>query len=151
MSKEGIPTGYPGWSGRVWVRYATEEGYTFGGDPFTQSLTHTGTGGGGSYWGPWETVCHHRYVRHGHRTSPDIYPEVNCFSWDYKIFDADWPELTANIINEFEKARVIAILQEKPIPDMRRHKFLWEDAATKEADEAFIRECKELITLKETA
>jgi hypothetical protein len=76
---------------------------------------------------------------------------VNCFSWDYKIFDADWPELTANIINEFEKTKLIAILQEKPIPDILRHKFLWEDAATKEADEAFIRECIALGNRREAA
>jgi hypothetical protein len=106
MRKEGVPTGYPGWTGRVWVRYRYERGYTFGSDPFRRSLTHTGTGGGGAYNGPWAHVSNVRFHRLGYDNSTNVFAPVACYSWDFRIFDYDWPEVTANIINEYEKACV---------------------------------------------
>jgi hypothetical protein len=142
--KDGIPNGYPGWQGRVWVRYIKEEGYSFGSEPFNRTLTHTGTGGGGSYSGIWEKVSMARFQRYGHKRSPDIYPEICCFSWDFKIFDADWPLVTENIMTEHEKAVIWATLNNSAGPMTPTHKFVWEDPATKAADEAFIAECKEV-------
>jgi hypothetical protein len=128
----------------VWVRYEKEQGYSFGSDPFRRTLTHTGTGGGGSYNGPWSEVSTARFHRFSHNRGPNTYPEIHCFSWDFKIFDADWPEVTANIVDAFEKEIVWATLNNKHVPGQPTHKFLWEDPATKAADEAFIAECKEL-------
>lgn len=142
--KDNIPRGYPGWSGRVWVRYKKESGYSFGSDPFGRALAHTGTGGGGSYNGPWEAVSSARWHRYGHQRGPNMFPEVNCYSWDFRIFDADWPEVTANIIGQFEKDTMWATLNNKSGPISPQHTFLWEDPVQKMLDEQFIQECREL-------
>ena len=49
------PFGYPGWEGRVWIRYKSDK-ETWGSDPFRATLTHTGAGGWGSYDGPWQKI-----------------------------------------------------------------------------------------------
>ena len=136
--KEGVPTGYPGWSGRVWVRYKQERGYTFGSDPFRQALVHTGTGGGGSYNGPWSEISNTRFQRFKHSNSDDIFAPVACFSWDFRIFDYDWPEVTANVIEEYEKSCVWASLTNLPQPTHPSHIFLWEDPEQKALDKAFL-------------
>lgn len=144
MRKEGVPTSYPGWKGRVWVRYENKQGYSFGSDPFKRSLTHTGTGGGGAYDGPWESVSHARWIRHGHSRDVGLFPEVNCFSWDFRIYDADWPLVTENIIDQFEKEVMWATLSNQAVPRSPQHKFLWEDPATQVADETFLEECRSI-------
>jgi hypothetical protein len=146
MRKKDIPTGYPGWTGRVWVRYEREAGYSFGSDPFNRTLTHTGTGGGGSYNGPWEKISNTRFQRFKHARGPNMYPEVCCFSWDFRIYDADWPEVTANIVEEREKAIMWATLNNKTGPAQPTHTFLWEDESTKLADLEFIEECRIINT-----
>ena len=144
MRKEGVPTGYPGWTGRVWVRYRKEEGYSFGSDPFRRTLTHTGTGGGGSYDGPWKEVSSARFHRYGHNRGKDTYPEINCYSWDFRIYDVDWPIVSLNIITEYEKERTWAILANKPMPSPPIHSFTWEDPEIVVADAQFLKECKEM-------
>ena len=138
MRKEGVPTSYPGWTGRVWVRYESEQGYGFGSDPFNRSLTHTGTGGGGPYNGPWESVYAARWQRHGHSRAAGLFPPVNCFSWDFRIFDADWPLVTENIIDQYEKDVMWATLGNKSQPLPPTHTFFWDDEATKAADDQFL-------------
>lgn len=89
-----LPTGYPGFSGRVWIRYGDmpkRPGYMPGSDPFCRSLTYTGTGGSGGYNGPW-TASYSQWHRHKNVLSPE-FPEPMIYSWDYKFFLADWPEL----------------------------------------------------------
>ena len=147
MRKEGVPTGYPGWSGRVWVRYVRQDGYSFGSDPFRRALFHTGTGGGGSYNGPWEQVSHLRYKRYGHQRGANMYPEICCFSWDCRMYDSDWPDITANLLGQYEKECMWATLNDKPLPSPLKHRFLWEDPDTKAADLAFIQECSTIKTL----
>jgi len=80
-----MPISYPGWIGRVWIRYKTNT-RSFGSDPFSQSLTYTGTGGAGAYSGPWAGIARCCYKNR-------IKPEPTLFSWDYRIFEDDWPEL----------------------------------------------------------
>lgn len=149
MRKKDVPTSYPGWSGRVWVRYKNERGYSFGSDPFSRSLTHTGTGGGGSYDGPWTKVAHERFKLYQH--GPGEFDPVSCYSWDFRIFDADWPLVTENIIGEYEKQLMWARLNNKYDPPAPTHNFLWEDPKTKAADEEFLANCltknKELVTM----
>jgi hypothetical protein len=143
-NREGIPTGYPGWGGRVWVRFAEQTGYSFGSDPFSRTLTHVGTGGGGSYNGPWTKVSTARFHRYGHSRDPSVYPYICCFSWDFRIYDADWPLVTENIMTEYEKAIVWATLNNDVKPLTPRHSFQWDDEETKLADEAFMLE-KEMV------
>ncbi len=134
-AKEGLPTSYPGWSGRVWIRYAKYP-YSFGSSPFEKTLTHTGTGGAGSYDGLWRSICSAHYNRYGHVKSKDQYPEPQCYSWDYRIFDADWPALT----EQLEKERVWNRLADRPDRNLR-HEFSWTDPETLVEDSAFIAEC----------
>lgn len=139
-AEEHLPRGYPGWSGRIWVRYAKEEGYTFGSDPFRRTLVHTGTGGYGGYNGPWESVMANRYQRYGHKRGADLFPDIMAYSWDCRVFDADWPVITENIISEYEKECMWATLNNKHTPPAPRHSFVWEDPETRAADDAFIAE-----------
>jgi hypothetical protein len=143
MQKPESPKGYPGWYGRVWVRYETEKNFCFSSDTFKRTLTHTGTGGFGSYNGPWAKVATARYNRLGHiNQGTDAYPGIMCYSWDFKIFDYDWPLITEVI--EHEKATVWAHLNDKPEPARPHHRFHWEDPKTVEADHAFMLECERI-------
>lgn len=126
------PRGYPGWTGRVWIRY-DKPAVSFGSDPFRITCTYPGTGGWGGYNGPWETLYNAWYTRYrGYKKPPrDAYPEPQIYSWDYRFFDADWPDL--------EQMRMWDILSDR---DGRDHKFLWEDPLVKMADVNFMVEQK---------
>lgn len=144
-AREGLPKAYPGWQGRVWIRYA-EVPYSFGSTPFEKTLTHTGTGGAGSYDGPWAGICSAHYNRYGHVQGKDQYPEPQCFSWDYRIYDYDWPAL----VEQTEKERVWNRVAGKPeVPN--RHRFEWNDFDTAVCDAGFMAECAVYNARKVTA
>lgn len=131
-----LPTGYPGWSGRVWIRY-NEDCKQWGSTPFSRTLTHTGTGGGGGYDGPWEDISNYRYRRYGHKRSKDMYPTINCYSWDYRFYDMDWPLLQ----RFYEEEEMVAKLKNLNPILAARHRFEWNDPVVVAADEAFKQEC----------
>lgn len=87
-SESDKPTGYPGFQGRVWVRYSSRPSL-FGSDVFKNTMTHTGTGGYGSYNGPWREITSVMYKSKHQCADSIIYP----MSWDYKIFLDDWEGL----------------------------------------------------------
>lgn len=131
--KHNIPTCYPGWKGRVWIRF-NKNPKGFSSDYFPATLTYPGTGGAGAYGGPWSAICsawYHTYRANG-KTSIR-YPEPECRSWDYRFFDSDWPILTEG----YEKQSVWDILSDRVTP-RPNHSFLWEDPETKEADKLFL-------------
>ena len=140
-NKKGVPEGYPGYRGRVWIRYA-DEPRSWGSSPFEATLTHTGTGGAGSYDGPFAAVASARYHRYGHQRIKGAYPEVNCYSWDYKIFDYDFPELAL----AREKHEVWCKLSNTN--PSYGHRFEWHDLDTKIADAEFMAECAVLRAQK---
>lgn len=129
------PSYYPGWVGRVWIRY---DGVMAGSAPFVRTLTHPGTGGYGGYNGPWEKLQlarhYHMQQKNQKNLEPPPYPELMIFSWDYKFFDSDWPCLG--------KDRLFDILKET---DQKLHRFLWEDPITKSSDEWFLAKCDPLL------
>jgi len=85
-----LPTGYPGFQGRVWVRFTNDSDKSgFGSDPFRNSLTYTGTGGFGGYGGPWEEFASKRY--RAPKRFKQLAPEPQIYSWDYKFFLEDFP------------------------------------------------------------
>lgn len=136
--RHDVPKGYPGWMGRVWIRYAdTLSGW--GSDPFEKTLTHTGTGGRGSYDGPWRRISEVYFQRYrASRNLPkQAYPASLCYSWDYRFYDLDWPVLAANIVKSFEWDQMVAALSQKSC-DRPRHRFLWEDPEVQKADREFI-------------
>lgn len=135
MCKTGLPSGYPGWTGRVWVRYSRQMS-GFGNDSFYRTLTHTGTGGGGSYGGPFTNIANAHYLRHGHNISSSAYPRPEIFSWDYKFYDEDWPAVTESIEREMTY-NTLAGINTNTI----QHKFEWYDPVTLTKDAEFMAEC----------
>ena len=141
-SKPDKPTGYPGWTGRVWIRYE-QEYPTFSSDPFSATLTHPGTGGFGSYNGPWEQISTAYYKRHGHKVASKFNrPAV--YSWDYRFYQSDWPVLSDEI-NKLEMFHKLAGTNTN-----KKHYFLWEDSDQKIKDAEFIADCA-LQKARETA
>ena len=148
-TSKGAPDGYPGFTGRVWMRWATHCN-SFISDPMRATLTYTGTGGGGSYDGPWTQVCGERWHRYSnHRAEEGQDPAIECASFDYRFFLSDWPLIEEALKQprlENEQQRVWAKLGNSTMPPKfsLHHKFLWEDPVVKAADQAFIRECQRL-------
>lgn len=126
------PMGYPGFSGRVWVRYADEVRWG-GSDAFDRTLTYTGTGGAGAYGGPWANL-EREYLKTlqkspKFRIAPDKTPIVKplLYSWDYRFFIEDWPL----IHDRFEKEKVWTALQGINWKNPTHH-AMWEDPNFKE-------------------
>jgi len=127
---DNAPTGYPGWHGRVWVRYA-EKNSSGGSDPFPATLTYPGTGGFGGYNGPWERLYQDWYKHHRNKKKL-TYAEPQIYSWDYRFFDEDWPDLYQD--------HLIGALKNDLI---RSHSFVWFDPEVEAQDRAFIKRIDE--------
>lgn len=138
--KPDKPNGYPGYSGRVWVRYGYQDPnkFSWGSDPFNRSQFFTGTGGGGSYDGPWKALCTARYNRFGHKKHASYYPEIDCFSWDFRFYHDDFPAIRElwvknNLFNVVATGKTRINIEQYRV---------WEDPATVEADRIFMQECE---------
>ena len=131
--ENNVPTGYPGWQGRVWIRF-NKYPNGFASDHFPATLTYPGTGGAGAYNGPWSAICSAWWNTHLDDRKSIKYPEPECFSWDYRFFDSDWPML----MEGYEKQRVWDILNDRDTA-IPTHNFLWEDPEVKAADELFMK------------
>jgi len=130
--KPELPMGYPGWQGRVWIRYAAPD-RGFGSDAFHETLTDTGTGGFGSYDGPWTGISKVRWETYGYKTrGKNVYPEPQIYSWGYRFYDSDWPDLY--------KDDLFDIIANKP--KVNTHKFLWNDPKVEQSDTEFISQQK---------
>jgi hypothetical protein len=132
----GKPSGYPGWNGRVWIRYYNP-GLSPSSDAFNSTLTYPGTGGGGAYGGPWESIEHAYWVLSckKHKSIKDALRPQLC-SWDYRIYLSDWPALGADI----EKQKVVDRLSGKVDALQKPHHFLWEDPFIKIEDAKLLAE-----------
>jgi hypothetical protein len=119
-----LPRNYPGWTGRLWIRYATRT-RSFESDPLSLTLTHTGSGGFGAYDGPWGTLCA-KWYRNPKKKS---LPEPDVYSWYYKIFEDDWPL----VMQDLKSQMVLNMLVQDDYGDLH-HEFLWEDPETAAKD-----------------
>lgn len=129
-----LPLGYPGFMGRVWVRYA-ETCPSFGSAPFRQTLTHTGSGGFGDYSGIW-TRLYSMWYKHKEILSRD-FPEPQIYSWDYRFFLADWPNLEKRV----EQQQLLDVLtDEDSLSFTRTHNYRWEDPVFIERDRLMFQE-----------
>jgi len=136
-----LPTHYPGWSGRVWIRYAKPVRSTWH-NMFDETLTHPGTGGIGTYNGPWTDVSSIRYYRYGRGIPKKFwYPEIESYSWDYKFYDLDWP-LIAEIASKHKMWNILTNEE----GDTITHEFKWTDPDTLKADKEFIEETRALAS-----
>ena len=139
--KPELPRGYPGYTGRVWVRisYENERFGSWVSDNFAKCHTYPGTGGAGAYDGPWKALCSTRFARYGHRKGKDFYPDIKCYSWDYRFFHDDFP-LIRTLWEKHNLFKVIETQDTKiDIQDYR----VWEDPDTAARDKAFMEECKD--------
>ncbi len=140
--KADRPRSFPGFIGRVWIRTAKPiRSGTWMSNMFDTSLSYTGTGGGGSYNGKWADISKARYLKYesGKRNKSEVvYPKVQCWSWDYKIFCSDFPA----IIDEHTKSLLFDTIKNGNKKIVLNSTKLWEDAATAHADEMFLAECK---------
>jgi hypothetical protein len=128
-----VPRGYPGWVGRVWIRYSEMASSFSGSDAFYCTATHTGTGGGGSYGGIWGPVCEARWKMYGYDTDTKLFPRPECFSWDYRIFADDWPLLAAD-----HEAMAILSTLNGGSNSPGTHHYCWEDPTVKARDSEFL-------------
>lgn len=161
------PTGYPAMFGRVWIRYETNPEFMSLSDKFRDALSYPGTGGGGAYNGIWEPISHAVYKTrtfgrpnaHGHRKAIYLYPQPDCYSWDYRFFLDDWPGLQSTILSEsqaFDEEQDKQVVWHKlNVQYYRRleyslhHNFKWEDPEVLRKDKEFIEIYKELKEKKE--
>lgn len=121
------PTGYPGWNGRVWIRYA-EINKGFGSDPFRETLTYPGTGGWGAYSGPWASLSSKWFNRFKFDRKKAYYPEPQIYSWDYRFYDSDWPDL--DYYNLFDMINTGS--------KRNKHYYIWEDEEIRNQDKEFV-------------
>lgn len=91
-ARDGRPTGYPGWTGRVaWIVEWPKcyDGHYLGSDLFRSAgrygrvRAHTGTGGGGGMHYNEKHGCH-----------------VQSYAYDFRLFAADWPGLARHYAAE---------------------------------------------------
>lgn len=134
--EEGAPRSYPGWEGRVWIRYAKKtDGWS---DVFDRTLTHPGKLGGGSYSGPWQALSTAVYKinQYRHLAKKKALPEPEIYSWDYRFFDSDWSELY--------NTKLLDVLAGV---NMHHHTYAWEAEGIAEQDEKVFDMFKELNRL----
>lgn len=121
------PTGYKGWSGRLWLRLL-EDYDGFGSELFNGTLVHTGTGGGGTYGGPWHALGN-AIFDNGDKT---IKKPV-CYGWDCRIYLDDWPELE----------KWIMFCQLSDNGDYTRNRIVWQDDETMQKDKEILARIRE--------
>jgi hypothetical protein len=137
------PNGYPGFSGRIWIRYDTAPD-SYRGPSANELLrrvhVHPGTGGGGSYDGIWSNIgtAVYRHNVAARQNRKKTVKEVHCYSWDCKIFDYDFPDVALAVKLAHEQECMWATLNNVPLPKAPVHKFTWTDSTTLAGDEAFI-------------
>jgi hypothetical protein len=151
MRKPEVRLGYPGWAGRVWIRYGRAPAQTWGSSAFDSTLTHTGCGGYGAYDGPWERVSNWYYRAGksgelGQLRLPISEPKI--YSYDYRLYDSDWPGLESGA--EYQ-AKTLAILQGRR-HSFATHEFRWVDPEQEALDAVFFNEVVQVMDVEgETA
>ena len=152
-----MPTGYPGWYGRVWVRFEEYPDFMRLSNILSSYGIHPGTGGEGAYNGIWSEVCHAAHILNmSHNEKP------HCFSWDCTIFDEDWPGLVERDIyssrraeakEQFDKELSWKILSGRGLQNTFHfpslmHKYEWTDPAQIEKDRELIHSANVLQLIK---
>lgn len=145
MRSDDLPKSYAGYVGRIWFRYSARP-TGFSSDYHGNTKAHTGTGGSGSYNGPWTDVSTAYYQKFGIRRSKSQ-PELATYSYDYRFYLEDWPLLEQAILKEIEQDRVIAALTNRP-PGAKclKHIFEWTAPDVAKADKEFIKQCQAELT-----
>lgn len=138
-----LPISYPGWSGRAWIRYNKNCSDGWGGsDPIRGTGLHTGTGGFGTYDGPWSPLIRSIFdARLIETISLKQYNDLEqiCYSWDCRVFADDFPE----ILDLFETDRLFDTIA-KGNSVQRQYSYCWNDPDTVAADKQLIERLERL-------
>lgn len=123
-----VPRAYPGWFGRIWIRYEPDPEFFDSSRLLEAERIYPGTGGAGSYDGIWKEIERAQYLN-----QIPYKKRIHCYGWDVKIWDWDWPEIS----EVYEKERAWAALKNEE-PARPKHKFSWTDPDTLTEDRKFI-------------
>jgi hypothetical protein len=96
--KPDIPRGYPGFDGRIWMIFRTEDfnnkpWYGHSSDLIEKTRLYSGSGGAGDYNNPLTRGIFYDKLREKY---PGIYP----LGWDGRFYLDDWPELKVGLALE---------------------------------------------------
>jgi hypothetical protein len=96
------PNGFPGFEGRVWIRYENSPVSFYSSDVFNKTCFHTGTGGFGCYNHPvWEKLTNKLLNKGKNRKRFDSI--WHSYSWDFRFFTEDFPQVEEMLM--WEKLR----------------------------------------------
>jgi len=123
------PRGYPGFSGRIWVRYEKHLDM-WGSEGIEKYLGHTGSGGA-TEGGPWSHIAKEYYTYYGARKrnkNNQPFNEPVIYSWDYRFYIDDWP-LIAKMVEQKQTFELLKSTKFK-----MDHTFMWYDENTAQRD-----------------
>lgn len=140
--RKHLPLGYPGFHGRVWIRFRTSPP-AFTSSLFPATLTYVGTGGYGSYKGPWDEIAKAAYHSKGCTGFDERYNNVACYGWDYRFFIDDFPKFaeifTETRIKPWEQEQLLETLKgNRPRRFHAQHSYQWNNSTIYQEDEAFL-------------
>lgn len=125
------PESLPGFTGRIWLR--TESDFSgWLSKTISKCVLHPGSGGVGSYDGPWKNVNAAFYNEYGPKPTNTKIPKPIMYSWDCKIFLDDLPLIKQYIENH----KLMSTLKSELYSF--KHSFLWNDPETAERDENYL-------------
>jgi hypothetical protein len=124
----GLPTSYPGWSGRAWARFANGKLEGFSSCQFNNTGLHPGSGGYGGYDGPWQKISSRHYAHNYF-----VFKELQIYSWDCKIFAEDFPD----IVDLYKTEMAFKILSGDDGDS--KCMYLWEDPEQRAEDAELIK------------
>lgn len=125
--REKGPRGYPGFSGRVWMLLSNISHRFSPSDMLRNVFIHPGTGGFGTYNGPW-TDLYREWQRLqdssplSHKRFTEKHPEPQVHSWDIKMFCQDWSRLH----DDLAAMHAFNILKDEVCLDSDRINFQYE-------------------------
>lgn len=142
--KENAPRGYPGYLGRLWVRYNKSPKMSGSGPfEFRECGVNIGTGGAGGYDGPWECVGTAQYKIDIAKKKNRRFRDLHLYSWGSEVFLDDLTDLTKEFIDTWRIERAL-MNESTSLPDLR---FEWTDPETEEKDLVLLQEYKDLQKL----
>lgn len=135
---------FPGWRGRIWLRFYREPkgDSMMSHDYFSRTLTHAGSGGGGDYDSPWKRtneIWHRRFWStesrdYIHKLANDsgYLHRPNLWGWTFHFYEQDWPDFA----RAMEKKKLLATI--KGDYDKRQELvYHWECGAQAYQDDLF--------------
>lgn len=110
-----LPKSYPGYEGRIWLRYNKKTKRHYGFDHIDHFPVHTGSGGAGGYCGPWKALSN-RYDKLSKAQKKQV-GMFELYSYNLSFYLMDWPNL-----QDLTFHRLVNPNTDIPL----KHRFLWE-------------------------